>query len=69
MNLFILAILSCPKTNIQNVSGYSWNEYDANMLKYSEKRCSQLYSDAPCVKLFRKFGKQDYIVICGEKEK
>lgn len=67
MFLLFLAI-SCPSTEIINTSGYPWNDYDQEMLEYSKKRCSELYSDAECVKMFKKYGEKDYSVICGQKE-
>lgn len=66
--IFLLAALSCPAPVMQNVSGYPWNDYDREELRYCERRCKEIYSDAPCVKLFRKFGKKDYSVICGGKK-
>ena len=55
----------CPRTTMTNISGYPWNDYDRSILKQAKKRCGEIYPDAPCVKLFRKWGKQDYSVICG----
>lgn len=65
MIFFVLAALSCPEVKMQNVSGHPWNGYDKEILQQAKKRCGELYSDSPCVKLFRKWGKQDYSVICG----
>lgn len=67
MILVILA-LSCPAPVLQNVSGYPWNSYDKKEQRYAEKRCKQIYDDAPCLKLWRKFGKQDYSAICGAEK-
>jgi hypothetical protein len=61
----ILISLSCPKTEMVNVTKYGWNKHDAETLEYAKRRCGEVYEDAPCVKLFRKWGKQDYSVICG----
>lgn len=68
MNIFfIIMSISCTPTKIQNVSGFKWNAHDRETLNYSKKRCQELYEDSPCVRLFKKYGKQDYSVICGEK--
>lgn len=66
---FLLAVsLSCPNVKIVNKSGLPWNDYDQSMLNQAKKRCGELYQDAPCVKLFKKYEKQAYSVICGAKE-
>ena len=62
-------MLSCPPTKFQNISEYPWNDYDIQMLKYAEKRCQEVYSEAGCVRIFRKFGERDYTVICGKEGK
>ena len=51
-----------------NTSKFPWNDYDQSMLKQAEKRCGELYDDSPCVKLFKKYDKLSYTVICGEKK-
>lgn len=65
MLLAAVLALSCPTTKITNVTKFPWNSHDQQTLTYSRNRCVQLYNDAPCVKLFRKWGKQDYSVTCG----
>lgn len=67
IQLFILLTLSCPVTKMQNITPFPWNDHDFNTLAFVKNRCVQIYPDSPCVKLFRKFGKQDYSVICGER--
>ena len=61
----LVLALSCPAVKMQNVSGHPWNDHDKGVLSQCKIRCQKLYSDAPCVKLFRKFGQRDYTVICG----
>ena len=58
----------CPKTNMVNVTKYPWNDYDQEVLGRANKRCGQIYPGSGCVKMFKKWGKKDYSVICGEKE-
>ena len=65
----LIIALSCPTTKIVNVSDYPWNDYDNSILEQARKRCGELYDDAPCVKLFRKYDFQQYSVICGEEKK
>lgn len=64
--IFALLALSCPATVMQNVSSYPWNAYDRKILRQAQKRCGELYDDSPCVKLFRKYNKVQYSVICGK---
>jgi hypothetical protein len=64
----LLVSLSCPKTVMDNRTNFPWNKHDAETLEYAKKRCVQIYSDSPCVKYFKKWGKQDYSVICGAPE-
>jgi len=66
--LLLLATLSCPKTEIVNTTKFPWNDFDQQNLEYAQKRCSEIYPDAPCAKLFKKYGEQDYSVICGAKQ-
>lgn len=68
MILLSLALLSCPPTEMQNHTVYSWNDFDMKTLDGARKRCGELYPDVPCVKIFEKHGKQDYSVICGGKK-
>jgi hypothetical protein len=66
MNLFFfLAALSCPKTIVVNTSGYPWNKEDAEMLRQAKVRCGEIYEDAPCCKFIKKYGFNDYSVVCG----
>ena len=67
--MFALSAGSCPQTKMLNTSKYGWNDYDMDMLKQAKKRCGELYPDAPCVKLFKKYDKLSYSVICGAPTK
>lgn len=66
--LLFLAALSCPATKIVNTSGYPWNKDDAAMLRQAKVRCGELYEDSPCLKLIKKYGFNDYSVVCGAPE-
>jgi hypothetical protein len=68
ITLFTLMALSCPDVKMQNVTKFEWNRYDMSILTQAKKRCGELYPDARCVKLFRKYGKQDYSVVCGKEK-
>jgi hypothetical protein len=63
--LALLLALSCPVPKMQNITKEPWTAYDRKEMKWVEKRCGELYPDARCVKLFRKFGHREYTVICG----
>lgn len=66
--MLVLLALSCSAAIMQNVTPFPWNDYDRDELKYAEKRCGEIYKDTPCVKIFRKFGKRDYSVVCGKEK-
>lgn len=67
--VILITAAACPSTKMLNTSGHPWNDYDKSILAQTKRRCGQIYPDAPCVKLFKKWGKQDYSVVCGAKEK
>jgi hypothetical protein len=52
---------------MENASKEPWNAYDYSILEQTKHRCGELYPDSPCVKLFRKYNRKQYSVICGEK--
>lgn len=59
--------LSCSPVKMVNVSKEPWTQFDYQTLAKAKVRCKELYSDAPCVSLFRKFEPLMYTVMCGEK--
>jgi len=65
----IVLLMNCPLPVMQNVTKFHWNSYDMSILKQAKVRCGELYGNSRCVKLFRKWGKTDYSVICGEGTK
>lgn len=67
MKELLLAALmaACPITKTVNKTQYPWNEHDKETQAYCGKRCAQIYPEAPCLKLFVKWDKQDYHCICG----
>lgn len=68
MILLLTLALSCPETKTQNVSGFPWNKRDQEVLVGAQKRCGELYPEAPCLKLLRKYGEHDYSAVCGAKQ-
>lgn len=66
--LLTTVALSCPPTKMENATTYPWNEFDMKTLKHVKTRCGQIYPNSPCVKLFRKWDKKDYSVICGREK-
>lgn len=68
MTTFIIVLaLSCPATKVVNTSKFAWNDFDQSEMKYAQKRCGEIYNDAPCVKRFTKYNLNQYSVVCGEK--
>jgi hypothetical protein len=65
----LLLALTCVLPIMQNTSKFPWNDYDRQELKYAQKRCGEIYSDAPCLRLFRKYNFQQYSVVCGKAKK
>ena len=65
----LLVGLVCPQTVQVNKTSEPWNDHDAKILQTVKKRCGELYPEAPCVKLFRKFDSQSYTVLCGYEGK
>jgi hypothetical protein len=63
--LISLALASCPATQMINKTAYPWNDNDKQTMKYCQRRCSDYYPDAPCLKQFIKWNKQDYHCLCG----
>ena len=62
--LFSNAGIQCVPTDMQNTSGFEWNEFDRQTYKVAQRRCGELYKNSPCVKIFRKWGERDYSVLC-----
>lgn len=65
--LLSLSVAGCPLPKLENKTNFPWNDYDRKTFKHASKRCGELYTNSPCVKLFRKWGEQDYSVLCGGK--
>ena len=57
---------SCPDVTRVNRTNFPWNDYDKEIEQTCKKRCGEIYPDAPCLKQFIKYGKQDYDCICGK---
>jgi hypothetical protein len=55
----------CMAITLENVSPEPWNAYDFDRMNYSVRRCGELYPDAPCLRLWRKYEHQQYTAICG----
>ena len=66
VSLLLLATLSCPKEVFINVSKYPWNDWDRSRIIYARKVCRK-DKISPCMKWFKKWGKQDYSVLCTYK--
>jgi hypothetical protein len=57
---------ACLATVMQNTTKFPWNDYDYQILAQAKKRCPEIWSDSPCVKLFKKFGENQYSVVCSK---
>jgi hypothetical protein len=70
ISLMLMAALSCGTPTINNDTG-TWDKYDQGTLERAEKRCGELYPDAPCLTQFFKSRDKDgginYSVLCGSK--
>jgi len=66
--LVILSVLSCPNVRIINKTN-EWNEQDKKALSVAVTRCREIYSDAPCLVMFRKAERGIYSALCGVKKK
>lgn len=60
---------ACPPEVVINTSKEKWLPYDQEMLIYARKRCKQIWPDASCLKIFKKYEPQSYSVICGADKK
>lgn len=60
----LMAALSCPTPTITNNTD-TWTKFDQTTLENAEKRCGEIYSDAPCLKTFIKKPDGVYDAICG----
>jgi hypothetical protein len=66
--LLLYGIIFCSFTELINQTKDPWNDFDMQILHKAEKRCPELYPDAPCVKKFYKRPEQSYWVVCGASE-
>lgn len=60
--------LVCKATIMVNLSLYPWTPKDHAQKRQSEKRCKEIYADAPCLVKFTKTSKNDYRALCGSKK-
>ena len=68
ITFLLAAALGCPAVKMENKTKFPWNDFDYKNLEKAQTHCGQIYSDEPCVKLFRKYGERDYTVLCGGKK-
>ena len=57
----------CPIIVIINLTNFLWNTHDIKIAKLAQKRCKKF--NLPCVKSFKKVGKQSYTVMCTYNRK
>lgn len=64
--LVAVNLAGCPAPVIDNRSA-SWNKQDQQTYEKAQKRCGEIYPEAPCLKMFRKKDDSTYNAVCGEK--
>jgi hypothetical protein len=68
MNELLFAIaMSCAAPKLENRTKYPWNDFDKESLNIASNNCKKFYRKSPCLKIFRKVGKQDYHAICSKE--
>lgn len=65
--MFESLIAGCISITVSNLSPEPWNDRDQEQMRFSEKRCAEIYSDAPCLKYFEKYDVLAYRATCGLK--
>lgn len=64
----MIAVLSCPKTELINHSKEPWTEADTKSYKFNIKSCHRKFGDAaPCLTKFIKLGNKEYYAVCGDE--
>lgn len=59
----------CSAIIIINLLNVPLNRTDKIVMKHAQTVCEQRYPEAPCLKIFKKLGPNNYQVTCGKKEK
>lgn len=62
--LMLASLLICSPAKIINETKV-WDKMDQQLLDLAYRKCSEIYSDAPCLKSFTKTKTGDYRVLCG----
>lgn len=56
----------CPETKTLNLTSEEWNAADTEALETAQRRCPEVFPEAPCLKLFIKKEVLVYRAICGK---
>ena len=68
-NFLLLAVLgTCPVVKMENTTKFPWNAFDMASLHKAQSHCGIIYPGYRCVKLFRKYTRKDYSVVCGKED-
>lgn len=62
--ILLMAGLNCPQTIVVNNTD-TWSLDDEAALVQATRRCSELYPEAPCLKVFRKKEPLLFNATCG----
>lgn len=57
----------CPVPEVRNKTKV-WNNFDRQVFKQAQKRCGELFSESPCLKIFLKSEEMVYSVMCSKPE-
>lgn len=59
--------IHCPVPKINNHTK-AWHLNDEQVLQKAQKRCKEIWADAPCLKRFDKLDELRYTAACGSKD-
>lgn len=65
--ILLKVVFACPTIQVFNQTE-EWTHFDQRTYQYAQRRCGELYLDAPCLTRFWKKGKMEYAAACGQKE-
>lgn len=68
MNWVLIAALYCHAPTLTNLSKEPWTSHDREVIKFTHKRCGEIYPISPCLSRFIKLESNRYRVYCQEKK-
>lgn len=61
-----IALSVCPPVKMVNKTKFPWNGRDKVVMARCVKHCPEIWSDAPCLKMFEKHEEHGYHCLCGK---